>query len=263
MPGRLPCVRPLASACSLAAALGLAGCSHQPVRASQPATAPTSSTSAGTMPARQARLPAERSDDLPPPPAETPRISPAARLLSTEEGLASWYGTVYDHRKGADGTVYDQNALTAASRTLPLGVLARVTNLADGEVTVVRITDRGPFVPGRILDLSRASARAIGLDRAGVGKVRVEAYIAEGFQVPPAKWCVQIGAFVDPADARQLRNDLHQRYPIAKIIAFDGPTGSWVRLTLPAPEDRDKSAEIAATVNVPDPGVEAYVTRTN
>jgi rare lipoprotein A len=192
-----------------------------------------------------------------------PQIPPDGRLLSTEEGLASWYGTVYDRRRGADGTVYDQNAMTAASRTLPLGVLARVTNLADGQVAVVKITDRGPFVPGRILDLSRAAAKAVGLDRAGVGKVRVEAYAGEGFQAAPARWCVQIGAFADPDDARQMKNDLLQRYRNAKVIAFDGPTGSWVRLTLATPEDRSRSAEVAAGVRVPDPGVEAYVTRIN
>jgi cell division septation protein DedD len=101
------------------------------------------------------------------------------------------------------------------------------------------------------------------LDRAGVGKVRVEAYAGEGFQAAPARWCVQIGAFADPDDARQMKNDLLQRYRNAKVIAFDGPTGSWVRLTLATPEDRSRSAEVAAGVRVPDPGVEAYVTRIN
>ena len=262
MTARPPCASHTALACTLAAVVCLAGCTRQPVRASQAPVAP-GYPSGGTVAGRQAQAPAEKTDDSPRNVADTPRISSGAKLLSTEEGLASWYGTVYDHRRGADGSIYDQNALTAASRTLPLGVLARVTNLTDGQVIVVRITDRGPFVPGRILDLSRGAARAVGLDRMGVGKVRVEAYAAEGFQVTPAKWCVQIGAFVDPDDARQLRNDLLQRYRTARIIAFDGPTGSWVRLTLPAPEDRDKSEEIAATLRVPDPGVEAYVTRTN
>lgn len=249
-----------------AAAMGLlacacesvVGCGRQPVRAAAPASAPTVATRVpGASRAGEGGLP-----DVPRATTEMPRIPADARLLGTEEGVASWYGTVYDRRRGADGTVYDQNAMTAASRTLPLGVLARVTNLADGEVTVVRITDRGPFVPGRILDLSRAAARALGLDRAGVGRVRVEAYAGEGYRETPARWCVQIGAFVDAADARQMRNDLALRYPAAKIIAFDGPTGSWVRLTLPTPE-RDRSAEIAETVRVPDPGVEAYLTRTN
>ena len=240
------------------ALLNLTGCQRQPVRAARPTVAPTNPTTT--------QIP-RRSDDAGAkeikPVSESPRIPPEGRLLSTEEGLASWYGTVYDRRRGADGTIYDQNAMTAASRTLPLGVLVRVTNLADGQAAMVKITDRGPFVPGRILDLSRAAAKALGMDRMGVGKVRVEAYAGEGFREIPARWCVQIGAFVDPDDARQLRNDLLRRYQTAKVIAFDGPTGSWVRLTLATPEDRARSAEIASGLRVPDPGVEAYVTRTN
>ena len=70
--------------------------------------------------------------------------------------------------------------MTAASRTLPLGALVRVTNLASGEVTVARITDRGPFIPGRIIDLSLGAAKAAGLYRLGVGKVRVEAFEPAG-----------------------------------------------------------------------------------
>ena len=68
--------------------------------------------------------------------------------------MASWYGPPYANRKGADGTIYDQNAMTAAHRTLPMGSIVRVTNLTNNESVLVRITDRGPFIDGRIIDLS-------------------------------------------------------------------------------------------------------------
>jgi rare lipoprotein A len=175
--------------------------------------------------------------------------------------LASWYGT--SGRKAANGEAFDQDALTAASRTLPLGTIARVTNILTGQAVVVRITDRGPFVPGRILDLSMGAAKANGLYRLGLAKVRIEAFEAPDVNLGPGRWCVQVGAFADPDDATQLKNDFLRRYgPTAKVVTFKGDTGSWVRLTLAVP-DREKSEEAAATVRIPDPGVEAYVTRTN
>jgi hypothetical protein len=82
--------------------------------------------------------------------------------ISTEVGMASWYGPPYAGRRGADGAVYDQNAMTAAHLTLPMGTLVRVTNLTNNQSVVVRITDRGPFVHGRIIDLSLAAAKATG-----------------------------------------------------------------------------------------------------
>ena len=241
------------------AVMGLAGCHHD-TRAYQPPVAPTYPAPPSGAGARDAdggvgvvRVPQMQM---------MPVIPAGAFLLSSEVGLASWYGPNYNHGRSANGEVYDQDGMTAASRTLPLGAIVRVTNLASGEVAIARITDRGPFIPGRIIDLSLGAAKAAGLYRLGVGKVRVEAFEPAGAVVPPAKWCVQIGAFMDPDDAIQMKNDLRRRYGTANVISFKGPTGSWVRLTLPVP-DRDLSAEVAATVRVPDPGVEAYVTRTN
>ncbi len=178
--------------------------------------------------------------------------------------MASWYGPPYANRKGADGTVYDQNAMTAAHRTLPMGTVVRVTNLANGQSVHVRITDRGPFVDGRILDLSLAAARAIDLYRPGTAKVRVEAYEppAHPGVDPAGRWCVQIGAFLDPADAIQLKNDLIRRYTTAKVIEFAGPTGHWVRIN-PAHPDKGTAAGIAESIHVPDPGAQPYIVRLN
>ena len=180
--------------------------------------------------------------------------------ISTEIGMASWYGPPYHNRQAADGSVFDQNALTAAHRTLPFGTLVRVTNLATNESVVAKITDRGPFVQGRTLDLSLAAAKAIGVYRAGVAKVKVEAFAPPGAAETPGRWCVQIGVFIDPADAVQLKNDLKSRYGSARVIEFAGPTGHWVRIN-PATPDHETAERIADSIHLPD--ADAYLIRLN
>ena len=91
-----------------------------------------------------------------------------------QSGKASWYGPGFHGKLTASGEVYDESAMTAAHKSLPLGSKARVTNLKNGNSVEVTINDRGPFVPGRIIDLSRAAARALGIVDAGVATVRVE-----------------------------------------------------------------------------------------
>jgi len=91
-----------------------------------------------------------------------------------QEGLASWYGGKFQGRRTANGEIFDTNEFTAAHKTLPFGSIVKVTSLENGKSTVVRINDRGPFIPGRIIDLSRAAAAAIGLAGKGVAKVRIE-----------------------------------------------------------------------------------------
>lgn len=89
-------------------------------------------------------------------------------------GLASWYGPGFHGNRTANGEVYDQNALTAAHRSLPFGTMVRVTHMGSGRSVVVRITDRGPYAAGRIIDLSAAAARIVGVMQSGVAPVRVE-----------------------------------------------------------------------------------------
>ncbi|MBL0917280.1 MAG: septal ring lytic transglycosylase RlpA family protein [Hydrogenophaga sp.] len=92
-----------------------------------------------------------------------------------ERGVASWYGAQHHGRRTASGEVFDMNAFTAAHKTLPFGTRVRVFNPASGQAVVVRINDRGPFTPGRVIDLSRAGAERIGLIRAGVAPVVIYA----------------------------------------------------------------------------------------
>lgn len=180
--------------------------------------------------------------------------------ISTEIGLASWYGPPYHNRQAADGSIFDQDALTAAHRTLPMGTTVRVTNIATGESVIAKITDRGPFIPGRTLDLSLAAAKAIGVYRAGVAEVKIEAF-AHPAADPAGRWCVQIGVFIDPADAIQTKNDLLSRYSaVARVIEFAGPTGHWVRIN-PLKPDRLTAEHIAQSIHLPDS--EAYLIRTN
>src|SRR5207302_10688273 len=103
-----------------------------------------------------------------------PTIPPGATPLATETGRASWYGPPYHNRVGSNGEVYNMHAMTAAHRTLPLGSVVRVTNLKTGHTALVRITDRGPFIPGRVLDLSLAAARKVDIYQPGVAEVKVE-----------------------------------------------------------------------------------------
>jgi rare lipoprotein A len=181
--------------------------------------------------------------------------------IFTETGMASWYGTVYHKHAAADGTIFDQNAMTAAHRTLPMGSTVRVTNLATGQQVLVRITDRGPFSPGRVLDLSMGAAKAIGVYRAGIAKVKIEAF-AHSTTDPAGKWCVQTGGFKSEDDAIKLKEKLLRRYSNAKVIEFAGPTGYWVRIDPPL-RTKTQATEIADWIGEPQPSALPYLVRLN
>lgn len=104
----------------------------------------------------------------------SPQISLRPAVRSQISGLASWYGPGFDGRKSASGEIFNQNALTAAHRKLPFGTQVRVTNLNNGRSVVVRINDRGPFIGGRVIDLSTAAAKALGMMQTGVARVRLD-----------------------------------------------------------------------------------------
>ena len=107
--------------------------------------------------------------------AMTPVIGSAkAKTGDHQVGIASYYADKFHGRKTANGERFNQNALTAAHKTLPLGTKVRVTSVRTGKSVVVRINDRGPFVKGRVIDLSRRAARELGMIKKGLTKVRVE-----------------------------------------------------------------------------------------
>ena len=185
--------------------------------------------------------------------------------VSTEVGLASWYGPPYAGRKGADGTVYDQNAMTAAHLTLPMGTMVRVTNLTNepvgggedyGPRAVCARADHRPLAGcgegDRSLSRRRGEGEGGGVCRAGVGRMRD----------PGGRWCVQIGAFSRESDAVKLKNDLMRRYTTAKVIEFPGPTGYWVRVNPKFPDKRT-ATEVADGIHPKDPAAEPYLIRTD
>ena len=245
----------------LALALTLSGCHHKHTTQTYYPPPPTSSANASTRPSHSAHSPSTTSSTRAAQPQLPPDVHGKPALI--EVGLASWYGPPYAGRKGADGSVYDQNAMTAANLTLPLGTLVRVTNLANDQTVLVRITDRGPFVRGRIIDLSLAAAKATGIYRAGVARVRLEAYTPppKPNGIPGGRWCVQIGAFDREKDAIKLKEDLLRRYTTAKIIEFEGPTGYWVRIN-PAYPDHTHATEVADGIRS-TASAEPYLTRTD
>ncbi|MGH9595461.1 MAG: septal ring lytic transglycosylase RlpA family protein [Edaphobacter sp.] len=250
----------LMSAAMLSAlALMAGGCHRETVRAYQPPPPPPASRSGR---AAHSTNPDATASATIPSPAPVPRN--LGEPVSTEIGLASWYGPPYAGRKGADGTVYDQNAMTAAHLTLPMGTMVRVTNLATDQSVVVKITDRGPFVRGRIIDLSLAAAKATGVYRVGVAKVKVEAFAApvRASADPAGRWCVQVGAFARESDAVKLKEDLLRRYATAKVIEFPGPTGYWVRVNPKFPDKRT-ATEVADGIHPKDPAAEPYLIRTD
>jgi rare lipoprotein A len=115
---------------------------------------------------------------------ETPSATPTAPVLPVRVGQASWYGPGFSGRKTASGDLFDEEKFTAAHKTIALGSRAKVTNLANGKSVEVEINDRGPFVQGRIIDLSQAAAQALGIIDRGTARVRVDV-LSDGVSVKP------------------------------------------------------------------------------
>jgi rare lipoprotein A len=209
-------------AIALPGLLLLAACSHKPVEVAVPATPPPPETaSIQEPPGGTAEIKAPQAA-----PAEI-EVPPDAKPVLVESGIASWYGPPYHNRRGANGEVYDMNAMTAAHRTLPLGSIVRVVNVDTNASAIVRITDRGPFVEGRVIDLSKAAAQKIGMIQKGTAEVRLEVLKTRVPIDDGGRWAVQIGGFDDEKAARDLAGHLMRRYRTAKVLTFGSPVGDW------------------------------------
>ena len=137
-----------------------------------------------------------------------------SRFVQT--GMASWYGPGFHGKRTANGEIYDQNALTAAHRSLPLGTQVMVTNLENGQAIEVRINDRGPFVEGRIIDLSLAAAKSIGVYAPGTALVRIEVLSAPTPRLA-VLYAVQVGSYTDADKASNLKQALTQHFSLVYI----------------------------------------------
>jgi len=164
---------------------------------------------------------------VPAPKRSKPAPAPAPAGY-TEEGNASWYGVPFHGRHASNGEIYDMYKFTAAHRTLPFETMVRVTNLNNGKSTVVRITDRGPFVDNRIIDLSFAAAQEV--DSVGPGVVPVRVEVLGGVDPTAGFFTVQIGAFRDRANAERLRDRLSASYSPIFIQQYDSPDGIFYRV---------------------------------
>lgn len=124
-----------------------------------------------------------------------------------EQGIASWYGTKFDKKRTSSGDKYDMYQLTAAHKTLPLPTFVKVKNLENGRTAIVKVNDRGPFHDDRVLDLSYAAARHLGIFENGTAKVEVEAISTSN---APAHYFLQAGAFSSQKHAKLLQKQLQE-----------------------------------------------------
>ncbi len=172
----------------------------------------------------------------------------------TEQGVASWYGVPYHGRPAADGEIYDMETLVAAHRVLPFNTWLKVTNIANNKSVNVRVIDRGPFVAGRILDLSKAAARQIDLLGPGVGPVRLEV-IAAPPDIPSNDfYAVQVGAFSVYQNAARTRDRYVQRFGIAQIAVKQGAAPLW-RVLVGKESSIDSAQQLANQLEAEDRNV--------
>jgi rare lipoprotein A len=176
-----------------------------------------------------------------------------------EKGLASWYGPNFHGKRTSNGEVYDMEAMTAAHKTLPLDTWVEVRNLDSGKTIVVRVNDRGPFVDGRIIDLSKAAARESGVLGPGTARVEVVAlgYRKLGTGVagrpaeyePPASYdagtfTVQVGAFTNKANADRLAASLRPAWGEVYVVRYDRGDAVFHRVRVGKVESLAKALEL-------------------
>jgi rare lipoprotein A len=171
------------------------------------------------------------------------RVRPL-REGAVQTGLASWYGPDFHGKPTSNKEIYNMYDLTAAHNTLPFGTQVMVTNLDTGKTVVVRINDRGPFVGNRIIDLSFAAARILGMVGPGTAPVKIE--VLKGFILPPPirAYSVQVGAFISKNNALGLQRELQKIYKDVYISFFQTPNQTYYRVRIKA-RDRNAAQSIA------------------
>ncbi len=205
-------------------------------------------------------------------PAPTPLEGAGASSGYSETGQASWYGGEEDAFAGrptATGEAFDPEALTCAHRTLPLGTYVEVVNLANGHRTVLRVNDRGPFVRGRILDVSQRAARELGFHGRGTVGVRIRSVSQDGSlaavrQDQDDPFTVQVGSFSDEANVDRLVRELRRHFQEVTVQAAMLGNGSRVkRVRVGSYQHQDEAARAAEDIakKLGHRGVEPFITR--
>ncbi|MBI3605938.1 MAG: septal ring lytic transglycosylase RlpA family protein [Nitrospirae bacterium] len=175
-------------------------------------------------------------------------------------GMASWYGKDFHGRKTSSGEVYNMYGLTAAHRTLPLGTLIRVVSVDNEKSVMVKVNDRGPFIAGRILDLSYGAALVLGMVQKGTAEVKFKIDQAPAID-EKAFYTVQAGAFTVKENAVLFQQKLQQKFQrTVRLIPFETPDGLMYRVRLGQFQKVDE-AEKAASLLEKENGVTPFVLR--
>jgi rare lipoprotein A len=183
-------------------------------------------------------------------------------MVQGESGMASWYGHPFHGRPAADGEIYNMYDMTAAHKTFPFGTEVRVHDLDNGQAAVVRINDRGPFVNGRIIDLSYAAAKAIGLVGPGIARVQLE-ILNPAVLSEPGIFAVQVGAFRDRANADRLRDRIAERFQPVIIQSFDRGDGLYHRVRVGQESSEEAAQELARQLLEAGLATDTFVVRLN
>jgi rare lipoprotein A len=161
-----------------------------------------------------------------------------------QTGVASWYGPNFHGKTTSNKEIYDMHDLTAAHKSLPFGTYVVVTNLNNGKSVTVRINDRGPFVKGRIIDLSYAAAKAVDMIGTGTAPVRLEILTNISPKKSSQKFSVQVGSFVEEDNAKALKNDLQKQFRNVYITRFKTANQVFYRVRIKV-KDQNSAQEIA------------------
>jgi rare lipoprotein A len=225
---------------------------QQPQASVKPKPLPPATPPAETKPVEPVTKPSDEEVEIAEEAKEAASVPPDAKPVFEETGLASWYGPPFHNRQASNGEIYNMHAFTAAHRTLPLGSIVRVTNVKTGSSAIVRITDRGPFIRGRIIDLSFAAAKKVDVWRAGVAPVRLEVLKTPASLDSGGRWAVQIGGFGEHEPATEVADHLTKRYRTAKVLCYNSPAGDWwVRIRV-KDDDRKRAEEVAHDTQTPE-----------
>jgi rare lipoprotein A len=156
------------------------------------------------------------------------------RSGNVQKGLASWYGPDFHGKLTSNKEIYNMHALTAAHKNLPFGTYVRVTNLNNGKSVIVRINDRGPFVKGRIIDLSYAAAKKLGIDITGVAPVKIKVLKKYSPKKSSQKFSVQVGSFSNKKNAKTLKKELQNRYRNVYLSKLKTSSNTYYRVRIKA-----------------------------
>jgi len=163
---------------------------------------------------------------------------------NVQNGLASWYGSDFHGKKTSSKEIYNMYDMTAAHKTLAFGTYVMVTNLKNGKSVMVTINDRGPFIKGRIIDLSYAAAKVIDMIGPGVVPVRIEILKDTSSKKSSQSYSVQVGAFIFKKNAESLKQQLKKKYKNVYISTFSTANQTYYRVRIKA-DGSDSAQKIA------------------